>query len=113
MQYLDIVKLLLKLNPKLFVIKLKKYKFIHDKLKEYVDEIEKEIEKEIETINITMPINEIYECAICYNNKCNVITCCAHYFCKDCIKQCIKQYNKCLYCMKDNITCKTINYIEV
>jgi hypothetical protein len=45
--------------------------------------------------------SDIMICPICYENKSNLITCCNHQFCKNCID--IYEEDNCAYCRKNNI----------
>ena len=43
-------------------------------------------------------IDEVDECSICMNNKCNIITKCNHQFCLQCLEENYKKSKDCPVC---------------
>ena len=56
--------------------------------------------------------NEIPDCPLCLENKCDIVTTCLHTFCKDCIKKMSEfstDYTTCAMCRTTNIEFSVIN----
>ena len=48
-----------------------------------------------------LDVEETYECSICMNNICNIITKCNHQFCLECLSENFNISNKCPICRKE------------
>ena len=46
-------------------------------------------------------MNELENCLMCDDNKCDIKTCCGHTYCEKCLQLWIHRQNSCPLCRKD------------
>ena len=94
-EYFDIVDWIKSLEPDRYVIK-------YNETYEYIDEFK--INKKL-VVNGEKKIEVIHECPICYESKSNVISCCDHQFCYNCMNEYYQKSNylNCPFCRKEKI----------
>lgn len=94
-EYFDIVDWIKSLEPDRYVIK-------YNETYEYIDEFK--INKKL-VVNGEKEIEVIHECPICYESKSNVISCCDHQFCYNCMNEYYQKSNylNCPFCRKEKI----------